>query len=90
MVVLLGTAGYALIGTLLAAMSVQSRTHEMLLPILLFPVAIPLILASVKASSGYLQAFPAVDIQPWITLLIVNDVLFTALGLMMFESLMEE
>lgn len=90
LVIFLGTAGYALTGTLLAAMSIQSRTRDMLLPILLFPVAIPLLLASVKASSGYLQAFSAVELQPWITLLVVYDVLFAALGLMMFESLMEE
>jgi heme exporter protein B len=90
LVIILGTAGYALVGTLLAAMAVQSRTRDMLLPVLLFPVAIPLLLASVKASSGYLQAFSPAELQPWFTLLVVYDVIFTALGLMLFESLMEE
>ena len=51
MVVLLGSVGYIAVGTLLASMAVQTRTRDMLLPILLFPVVIPLIVAAVKASS---------------------------------------
>src|SRR5262245_28324021 len=54
MVILLGSIGYVAVGTLLAAMSVQTRTRDMLLPILLFPVAIPVLLSAVKASSGLL------------------------------------
>ena len=54
-VVLLGSIGYTAVGTLLSAMSVQTRTRDVLLPILLFPVVIPIILAAVKASGGFLQ-----------------------------------
>src|SRR5512144_1493088 len=56
MVVLLGSWGYVSVGTLLASMAVQARTRDVLLPILLFPVAIPLLVAAVKASSGFLSA----------------------------------
>jgi heme exporter protein B len=90
MVVVLGTAGYALTGTLLAAMSIQTRTRDMLLPILLFPVAFPLLLAAVKAGSGFLQGFSMVENQSWVALLVVYDVIFTALGLMLFDVIMEE
>jgi heme exporter protein B len=90
LVVILGTAGYALTGTLLAAMSIQTRTRDMLLPILLFPVAFPLLLAAVKAGSGFLQGFTMVENQAWIALLVVYDVIFTAMGLMLFDVIMEE
>ncbi len=90
LVILLGTAGYAAIGTLLASMAVQARTRDMLLPILLFPVAIPLLVAAVKASDGFLQALPMSDIWPWLNLLIVYDVVFTAVAFMVFEYVVEE
>jgi heme exporter protein B len=55
LVILLGSIGYVAVGTLLAAMAVQTRTRDILLPILLFPVVIPVLIAAVKASSGFLQ-----------------------------------
>ena len=55
-VILLGSVGYIAVGTLLAAMSVQTRTRDVLLPILLFPLVIPVLVAAVKASSGFLLA----------------------------------
>jgi heme exporter protein B len=88
--IILGTAGYAMVGTLLSAMAVQTRTRDILLPILLFPVIFPLLLAVVKASSGFLQTLPWVDIQPWVTLLVVYDMVFTAIGILVFDAVVEE
>lgn len=90
LVVLLGSEGYAAIGTLLSSMTVQARTRDILLPILLFPVIIPVVVAAVKATNGYLQGLPYVDIQPWITLMIVYDIIFTAVAFMVFDSVVEE
>jgi heme exporter protein B len=89
-VIFLGSLGYVAVGTLLAAMAVQTRTRDILLPILLFPVIIPVLVASVKASSGFLQALPMEDIMPWINLLLVYDVIFTAVAFMVFEFVVEE
>jgi heme exporter protein B len=89
-VILLGSEGYMAVGTLLAAMSVQTRTRDILLPILLFPVIIPVLVASVKASGGFLQGAPMDEIIPWINLLLVYDVVFTALAFMVFEFVVEE
>jgi len=88
--IILGTAGYSVVGTLLSAMAVQTRTRDILLPILLFPVIFPLLLAVVKASSGYLQSLPWMDIQPWVTLIVVYDMIFTAIGILVFDSVVEE
>jgi heme exporter protein B len=89
-VVLLGSVGYIAVGTLLASMAVQTRTRDMLLPILLFPVVIPLIVAAVKASSGFIQSLPMTEITPWLNLLIVYDVVFLAVAWMVFDYVVEE
>ncbi|HID84000.1 MAG TPA: cytochrome C biogenesis protein [Anaerolineaceae bacterium] len=89
-VVLLGSIGYIAVGTLLATMSVQTRTREMLLPILLFPVIVPALIAAVKASSGLLQALPFDDIRAWFNLLITYDLVFTAVAYMVFDYIVEE
>ena len=90
LVIILGSEGYVAVGTLLSAMSVQTRTRDILLPILLFPVIVPVLVAAVKASSGYLQALPMDEIWPWLNLLIVYDVIFTAVAFMVFEFVVEE
>ncbi len=89
-VLLLGSIGYAAVGTLLAAMAVQARTRDVLLPILLFPVAIPVLIAAVKASSGVLSAFEWGAISPWLNLLIAYDVVFIAVAFMVFDFVVEE
>jgi len=90
LVTLLGSIGYVTVGTLLAAMAVQARTRDILLPILLFPVIIPVILASVKASMGFLEGIEIAEIMPWINLLIVYDVIFLAAAYMTFDYVVEE
>jgi heme exporter protein B len=89
-VILLGAVGYVAVGTLLAAMAVQTRTRDILLPILLFPVIVPVLVAAVKASSAFLSAAPMDEIMPWINLLLVYDVIFTAVAFMVFEYVVEE
>lgn len=89
-VILLGSVGYITVGTLLAGMAVQSRTRDVLLPILLFPVSIPLLIAAVKGSAGFLQVLPISELKPWINLLIVYDVIFAAIAFMVYEHVVDE
>ncbi len=90
LVILLGSIGYVAVGTLLSSMAVQTRTRDILLPILLFPVIIPVLIAAVKASSGFLQGIAMADITPWLNLLIVYDIIFTAVAFMVFDYVVEE
>jgi heme exporter protein B len=90
LVIFLGAEGYTAVGTLLASMAVQARTRDILLPVLLFPVIIPLLVAAVKASSGYLTGAGVEDIRPWLNLLVVYDIIFTASAFMVFEYVVEE
>jgi heme exporter protein B len=90
LVILLGSVGYVVVGTILSAMAVQARTRDVLLPILLFPVILPVLIAAVKASTGYLQGLEAAEIMPWLNLLIAFDVIFTATAFMVFDFVVEE
>lgn len=90
LIVLLGSIGYIAVGTLLSAMSVQTRTRDVLLPILLFPVAVPVLLASVKASGGLINGATFAEILTPFNLLIVYDVVFIAVAFMVFDFVVEE
>jgi heme exporter protein B len=90
LVILLGSIGYVAVGTLLSSMAVQTRTRDVLLPILLFPVVIPVLIAAVRASTGFLQSIPMEEITPWLNLLIVYDLIFTSVAFMVFDYVVEE
>lgn len=90
LVILLGSIGYTSVGTLLAAMSVQTRTRDVLLPILLFPVAFSVLLAAVKASGGFLDGSDFAEIAFPINLLIGYDIIFIAVSFMVFDNIVEE
>ncbi len=89
-VILLGSIGYVAVGTLLSSMAVHARTRDVLLPILLFPVVLPVLVPAVKASNGFLQGFEMAEIWPWLNLLIIYDVVFTAVAFMVFDYVVEE
>lgn len=88
--VVLGSIGYVAVGTLLSSMAVQARTRDILLPILLFPLVIPVILAAVKATSGFLDGTELSQIMVSLNLLIVYDIVFIALSFMFFDFVVEE
>jgi heme exporter protein B len=89
-VILLGSLGYAAVGTLLSTMTVQARTRDVLLPILLFPIVLPVIITAVKASNIILQGFEMAEIWPWLNILIAYDVIFIAVAFMVFDYVVEE
>ena len=90
LVIILGSLGYVTIGTLLATMAVYARTRDILLPILLFPVVVPLLIAAVRASSAFLQNLSMDFIWPSLNLLIVFNLIFIAVSYMTFDFIVEE
>lgn len=87
----LGTIGYAAVGTLFAAMLVRARSRDVMLPILLYPVTIPVIIAGVRGTAALLTAPPEEPLAMlWISLLAFFDVVFVTLSLWTFEPLMTE
>jgi len=90
LVVVLASLGYTCSGTLLAAMAVQARTRDILLPILLFPLILPLLLAAVKFTGGILAGTAFAELRTWFDLIVVYDLVFLGLGIMLFDWVIEE
>lgn len=86
-----GTVGFAAVGTLFAAMLVKARSRDVLLPVLLYPITIPVIIAGVRGTVALVD--PAADValaQMWLSILLFFDVVFVTLSLWTFEPLMTE
>lgn len=88
--VLLGTTGYAAVGTLLAAMAVNTRAREVMLPILLLPLVVPLLIAAVQATSGLLDGATWAEVGNWGQILVVYNLLIVAISMLTFGFIVEE
>ncbi|MBI2162430.1 MAG: heme exporter protein CcmB [Candidatus Rokubacteria bacterium] len=89
LVVLLGTVGLAAVGTLFAAMTAQVRARELLFPVLLLPVQVPVLLGTVKATEAVLLGEPLGAVAHWLKLLAAADVIYVAAGVLTFDFLLE-
>jgi heme exporter protein B len=88
LVCLLGNVGFAALATLFASMSVGTHAREVILPLLLFPLLVPLVIAAVKASAVLLGG--AGESAVWIRVLVSFDVVFTVAGWLLFEHVLRE
>lgn len=91
-VLLLGITGFAAIGTLFAAMLGRSRSRDVLLPVLLYPMSVPVLIAGVRGTSALLVAAgPDFDTaRMWMGVMAAFDAVFLTLALWTFEAVMEE
>jgi heme exporter protein CcmB len=86
-----GTVGFAAVGALFAAMLVRARSRDVMLPILLYPITIPVMIAGVRATVALLQSPPdTATVTMWIAILAAFDVVFVTLSLWTFEPVMTE
>ncbi|MCG2769109.1 MAG: heme exporter protein CcmB [Anaerolineae bacterium] len=90
LIIVLGTLGYAGVGTLLSAMAAHTRAREVMLPILLFPIMVPAMIAAVKATGGIVDGQELSEIAHWVRLLVAFDVIFLAISFMTFDFVVEE
>jgi heme exporter protein B len=88
-VVVLGIVGLTTLGTFYAAMSSRSRAREVLLPLLLFPMLVPALLAATMASRALLGDDLMNDASAWVRLLVAYDVIFVVATLLAFEHIIE-
>jgi heme exporter protein B len=88
-VVALGTIGLAAVGTLFAAMTAHIRAREVLFPVLLLPVQVPVLLGAVKATEALLLGEPLGAVAHWIKLLAAADVIYVVVGLLTFDVILE-
>ncbi|OLC41768.1 MAG: hypothetical protein AUH43_23980 [Acidobacteria bacterium 13_1_40CM_65_14] len=86
-----GTVGFASVGALFAAMLVRARSRDVMLPILLYPITIPVMIAGVRGTVALLQTPPdTATVTLWISILAAFDVVFVTLSLWTFEPVMTE
>ncbi|HVU12139.1 MAG TPA: heme exporter protein CcmB [Phototrophicaceae bacterium] len=90
LVLIMGTFGFTTLGTLLAAMTVQTRAREALLPIVMMPVVLPLLLSGVRASTSILGSAPQSDWVQWVQIVAVLDVIYFVMCFLLFEYVVEE
>jgi len=90
-IVVTGTLGFAAVGTLFAAMLVRARSRDVLLPVLLYPITVPVIIAGVRGTMAIAQPdFEVEVVRFWFLLLVAFDVVFITLALWTFEPVMTD
>ena len=90
LVILLGTFGFIFVGTLLSALTVNTRTREILLPVILFPVLIPVILSAVTATGILLTTGDIFEISGELQILAIYDIIFFIVAQLVFEYTIED
>jgi heme exporter protein B len=88
-VTLLGTIGFCVLGTLMSAVTLKARARELLLPLVLFPLMIPVILATIRCMEAILRSGEIGDALPWLRLLVGFDVIFLTVGTLIFDWVVE-
>jgi heme exporter protein B len=89
LVVFLATFGFLAVGTFLAALAANTRTSEILLPVILFPVAVPVVIAAVQATRGVIGGAPLSGFLPWFGVLVVYGAVFSAVPFLLFDYVLE-
>ena len=89
LVSLLGTVGFCSLGTMMAAVTLRARARELLLPLVLFPLMIPVILATIRCMETILRMGEFGEALPWLRLLLGFDVIFLTLGVLLFDHVIE-
>jgi heme exporter protein B len=89
-IALLGTCGFAAVGTLFSAMAANTRARDVLLPLLVFPISIPVVIAAVEATASTFSGSPVEDRVRWLALLGAFDVIFGVLCFVVFDVVVEE
>jgi len=90
LVMVLGTIGLAAVGTLFSAIAVNTRTREVMLPIMHFPVSIPIIIGSVEGTAAVFSGQDWSVIWGWLKILVAFDVIFLIVSFLTFEFIIEE
>jgi len=87
-IVLLGTLGIATVGTLFSAIAAATRARELLLPVLVFPLIVPVVISAVRATGSLMV--PVLNEPPWIGLMAAFDIIFLSISMLTFEFVIEE
>ena len=87
-ILVLGTIGVATIGTVFSVVAANTRAREVLLPLLIFPLLVPVVIGGVRATQGVIT--PVAGDSPWLGLLLAFDVIFVSIATVVFQYVVEE
>jgi heme exporter protein B len=89
-ITLLTTVGFATVGTLFSALAANTKAREMVLPILFFPIVVPIIVCAIKATDAAFSGGSWGDLSPWIQIIMAFDAIFLVAAFWIFEYVIEE
>ncbi len=90
LILFLGTLGFAAVGTVFSGLAVNTRTREVLLPVLLFPVMLPVLMAGIRATIGFMEGETMAAMMKWVNLLIFFDLMYLVVAYLTFDFVVEE
>ncbi len=90
LIIVLGTVGFTVVGTIFSAISANMRARDVMLSMLVFPIAVPLIIASIKAKGKILDGKSLSEIYSWLKILVAFDVTFLLVSYLTFHFVVEE
>lgn len=90
LIIVLGTLGFTVVGTIFSAMAANTRARDVMLSLLVFPIAVPLIIASIKATGKILDGKSLSEIYSWLKILVAFDSTFILVSYLTFEFVLEE
>ena len=89
-VIFIGTLGFCSIGTLLSSLSSNLKTREIMLPILLYPLMVPVVIGAVRMTSQVLLGKPLSEMMNWIGLTLCFDIIYIGVSIMTIDHILEE
>ncbi len=90
LIIVIATLGFAVVGTLFSAVAINTRTRDIMLPILFLPVSVPVIIAAVKATTVVLAGKPWADMLIWLQIMIAFDIIYLVVATLVFEFVIEQ
>ncbi len=90
LILFFGTLGYSAVGTIFGAVAANTRMREVMLPVLQFPVAVPVFIGAIEATTGALKGDAMADYLSWVNLLVGFSIVFLVLSYLLFEYILEE
>ena len=89
-VLLMGTIGFSALGTLLSSLSSNLKTREIMLPILLYPLMVPVVIAAVRLTGQILDGKSLADMMNWVGLILCFDIIYIGVSIMTIDHILEE
>ncbi len=89
-VILMGTLGFSALGTLLSCLSSNLKTREIMLPILLYPLMVPIAIGAVRLTGQILDGKSLADMMNWVGLILCFDIIYIAVSIITIDHILEE